>query len=170
MSKYTIVGRKKNGTFVVGYVLRDNETGAIGAMPRDEVYTLAFNNLISDVNIQEYNGKITMRGTKTKISDLPVYDDNGSIIKSTQAENVNILALTGKVMSGKNVIGYRITAYTNGKAAGSKIVNRDTVVRLAKDGKIYGVRYQMSNGVDILRGVEYSISKLPNIQAPVAHA
>ena len=111
-----------------------------------------------------------MRGTKTKISDLPVYDDNGSIIKSTQAENVNILALTGKVMSGKNVIGYRVTAYTNGKAAGSKIVNRDTVVRLAKDGKIYGVRYQMSNGVDILRGVEYSISKLPNIQAPVAHA
>lgn len=170
MNKYTIIGRKKSGTFVVGYVLRNNETGATGVMSRDDVYTLAFNNLISDVSIQEYNGKITMRGTKTKISELPVYDDNGSIVKSTQPGNVNILALTGKVMSGKNVIGYRITAYTNGKAAGSKVVNRDTVMRLAKDGKIYGVRYQMSNGVDILRGVEYSISKLPNIQVPVTQA
>lgn len=170
MGKYTIIGRQRNGTIISGYILRENATGRIGAFPKETVYRLAIDKQINDVITQEYNGRITMKGTKYKISDLPNYDENGKIIPREQKSEMNApkMIINGKVVDGKNVVAYRVARVVNGVVTHQTILDRDSVIKYAKSGAIANVRYQKSNGADILRGVDCNLAKLPIIEKSYA--
>ena len=166
MSRYTIIGRQRNGTVILGYILKDEQTGNIGVFPKETVYRLAMNKQINDVITQEYNGKITMKGTKYRISDLPNYDVNGNLIAKEQRneENKPYLILNGKCIDGKNIVAYRMAMIEGGRVVKEVIVDRRKVMEYAQRGIIANARYQKSNGADILRGVDCKLSSLPIVQ------
>ena len=166
MDKFTIIGRQRNGTTIDGYILRDNETGEVRPYPKRTVYEYAFRKLISDVIVQEYKGKITMKGTKYKISELPCYDEFGNRINK-QDTNENLkpkVILNGKCTDGKNIVAYRVAMVIGGVVTNQKLISRAKVMELAKSGAISNARYQQSNGVGILRGVDCKLANLPNVE------
>lgn len=165
MCKYTILGRQRNGTVVVGYVVKDEETNRIGIFSKEDVYRLALAKQINDVVTQNYNGKITMKGTKYRISDLPNYDMDGNIIHSDRqvTESKPQLYLNGKYVDGKNITAYRVAMVENGRVVKEATICRDKVMEFAQRGMIANARHQKSNGIDILRGVGCKLSALPSL-------
>ena len=163
---YTIIGRIKEGTVVVGYVLRDNASGETSFFERNAVYKMAMNKEISDVTVQIYNNKVNMKGTKCAISSLPCYDRNGNLIEKANdsKEPKQYMFLNGRVMDGKSVIAYRIAVVENGKIVKQGIFDRKRVFDIARTGVITNVRYQQCNGVGILRGLNCKLSNLPVVK------
>lgn len=170
MSKYTIIGRQKNGTTIDGYILRDNATGAILPFPKNQVYKLALNKMISDVTAQVYQGRVTMKGTKYRISELPCYDVHGNKISKGNEQYVSKpkVIINGKCTDGKNVTGYRVAVVVDGIIQRQSVLNREKVMELARNGMISNARYQTSNGIGILRGVDCKLANLPNVEYEMA--
>lgn len=164
MGKYNIVGRQVNGTNTVGYLVVDVATNRRGVLPRDMVYKLAIDKQINDVIAQVYNGKVVMKGVKQKITELPRYDMAGNRIESPSAmEALRYMKLSGKVMSGKAVVGYQVCLFEGNKILKKCILPRPKVINLVKQGSIANARYQSSNGKGLIRGVGCNLAQLPVI-------
>lgn len=164
MSKYRIIGRQRFGTNVLKYILNEIGTSNIISIEKEKVYALAFNKQIADVIIQNYNGKINMKGVGYKISDLPCYDEEGNKIRHDNDKNTKpLVKITGKCADGKSIKAYRISVIDCGRVINERIIPREKVMDLAKNGMISNVRYQRSNGTDILRGVDCKLSELPSL-------
>lgn len=163
MGEYTLVGRQTSGTNVIGYIVMENRSGCVMPMRKEIVYKLALNKQISDVVAQNYKGKITMKGVKYKISELPVYDSNGNIIQDSEPQENKKIYIVYKVVNGKNTLAYGIEIRVGNRTVNSAVLSRDTIIKLAKQGAIENARYQSSNGKDILRGVRCNIAELPSV-------
>lgn len=160
---FTIIGRQTNGTKVDGYILRDLSTNRLVIKSKEEVYELAKNKQIEDVITQEYKGRVILKGTKSKISQLPNYDANGNRVHNEDCVNKQIVIANGRVMDGKNIVAYKLALIERNMIKKEVMVSRDEMIDLASRGAITNVRHQKSNGEDILRGIGCKLSELPII-------
>lgn len=65
-----------NGRSTIGYVIR-NSGGQTKKIDRETALNLAKNNRLGNARVQEYNGKIILRGVGTNLSDLPTITKDG---------------------------------------------------------------------------------------------
>lgn len=163
MRPYTIMGRQVKGTKVIGYILYKVDTNETICLPRDDVYKLAMNKQVNDVTAQEYNGAITIKGTKHKLNSLPKYDINGKLLSNNNTEDQINVSIIYKIVNGKNIIGYGIEVKSGDNIIKSTTLSKEDVIVMAKQGIISNVRYQRNNGKDILRGVGCNMSDIPSI-------
>lgn len=71
MEKLLIIGAIKRGKFTVGYVLR-NAGGATKDISRDDLIKLAQEGKIGNARVQNYDGKILLRGINCNLDTLPI--------------------------------------------------------------------------------------------------
>lgn len=76
MTQFLIVGSIVNGRSTIGYVIR-NSGGQTKKIDRETALNLAKNNRLGNARVQEYNGKIILRGVGTNLSDLPTITKDG---------------------------------------------------------------------------------------------
>lgn len=151
---YEIVGRITDKTSVHSYVLIDKTTKSSVIMEKDIVEQLALNKQIYNCNAQVYNNTVNLKGIKCKLSELPRYNLDGTlcdIIKQEANINEKNLKLIGKVQEGRNITDY-IIIYIDNPDVTFKL-DKQTVINLAKDGRIVNARAQMNCGEAMLRGV-----------------
>ena len=172
MIRYSLLGRQREGTSIIGYILNDNVNNQIVTVTKNKAYELAFNKMIKDVTIQYYNGKIIMKGIGFKVSELPDYDLKGNLIVKNEpvVRETKKVLLTGKYFDGKNIAGYKITVVLGNTILQEYMASREKVMELAAKGLITNARYQKSNGVGILRGVDCKLSQLPLIEVAMNKA
>lgn len=159
---YSIIGRHMNGANVIGYVLRDENTGEMSLKDRDTTYKIALDKNMVNAKAQVYKGTVVMRGTFGKLSNLPLYDaDMRPIIDKADVE-VRTTTITGKVLQGKAIVKYRVTEAVNGIPVRSGFIDKDQVANLARKGLIDNIRVQRCNGEDILRSTDnFKLSEVP---------
>lgn len=165
--KYMVIGRYVSGVNVLGYVLRRNSDGETQLFSRSEVEVMAFKKQIGNMSAQRYKGRIVIKGTDCRLSDLPNYDSNGNIISSEikSGDKNEAIYITARVLDGKNITGYMVSLICNGVPVGNKSISRDKVIELAKMGHIANARVQMSGSNYVLRGHNCKLAKLPIYRA-----
>lgn len=70
MEKFTIIGTIKQGRSVVGYLVQ-NSGMATKKLQREQVIELARNGAITNAKVQNYNGKVLLRGSNCDLGSLP---------------------------------------------------------------------------------------------------
>ena len=70
MANLTIIGSLRNGRNTVGYVVR-NAGGGEGNLSRDKVIELASAGRIGNARVQNYNGRVILRGINCNLDELP---------------------------------------------------------------------------------------------------
>lgn len=81
MKKVLLVGVCKKGKKVVtGYICK-NSAGKTMFVPRDVVLTKAKEGLIGNARVQNYNGKVLLRGVDINLTELPLMSEDGTIIQ-----------------------------------------------------------------------------------------
>lgn len=165
-AKYNIIGRYSEGVSVLGYVMQDLNSGHTELFNRKAVEELALGKRINNVTAQVYEGKVIMKGIDCKLSNLPSYDKTGTIIckQNKEEERTEDIIIVGRLVKGKNAIGYKIALRNNGDTVNSKYISREKAVELAKQGYITNARVQMCNGESVLRGVSCDLAKLPSVR------
>ena len=113
--KYMVIGRYVSGVNVLGYVLRRNSDGETQLFSRSEVEVMAFKKQIGNMSAQRYKGRIVIKGTDCRLSDLPNYDSNGNIISSEikSGDKNEAIYITARVLDGKNITGYMVSLICN---------------------------------------------------------
>ena len=161
--KYMAIGRYVEGVNVLGYVLRDMNNGTTGLVRRSEVEKLALDKMIGNIAAQVYNGKVIMKGQDCKLSELPNYDSEGTILDTRLkgCGNSEEIMLSARILDGKSTIGYTVSLVCNGVTVDNKQVTREKAIKLARNGYIANARVQMSNGKPILRGMNCDLAQLP---------
>lgn len=168
---YQIVGRYMNGKEVTGYHLQSMDSGKSGRYTREQVAFLVGRGQVTNCEGQIYQDKLLLRGVGISLDSLPVKQENGGLSRTdgigrvkngtTAADAMTQFMITSAIVSGRNVIGYVIR-----NAGGqTKNINRETTLKLAKEGRIGNARVQESNGKYILRGVNTNLNELPTIKA-----
>lgn len=150
---YEIVGRVTNKTYVHSYVLLNKTNNNNVIMEKDIVEQLALNKQIYNCNAQVYNNTVNLKGIKCKLSELPRYNLDGTpcdIVKQEDEVEQN-LKLIGKVQNGRSITDY-IIVYVDNPDVTFKL-DKQTVISLAKSGRIINARAQMNCGEAMLRGV-----------------
>lgn len=71
MTQMMIVGTIKNGRETIGYVLQ-NSGGAVRKFRRDDILKLAADGRIGNARVQNYNGRVLLRGVGVNLDELPV--------------------------------------------------------------------------------------------------
>ena len=71
MTQLMIVGLIKNGRETVGYVVQ-NSGGATKRAKRSDVIQLASDGRIGNARVQNYNGRVLLRGVGVNLDELPV--------------------------------------------------------------------------------------------------
>lgn len=166
-TEYQIVGRYMDGSEVTGYHLQSLETGKSGKYTKDQVYYLVGRDQITNCTGQIYQDKVLLRGKGINIDDLPVkYEDGdtrnmdkiGKIRRGTTIEEaMEQFMIVGLIKSGRNTVGYKI----QNAGGAQKEVSRETIIKLASEGKIGNASVQNYNGKTILRGVGVNLETLP---------
>lgn len=164
---YAIVGRYMNGKEVTGYQLQDAR-GKSRRFTKEQVYYLAGKEVITNCTGQIYEDKVILKGKGMSLNDLPIADERSGEIRNTsligrvkkgktQVDAMNQYMIVGKLTSGGKVVGYVI------RNAGGAIrrTDKNTVLEMAKEGKIGNARVQMYNGMPLLRGVGENLNNLP---------
>lgn len=161
--KYMVIGRYVSGVSVLGYVLRRNSDGDVSLYSRGEVEIMASKKQIGNITTQKYKGKIIMKGTDCKLTDLPNYDINCNIISDSikSGSKHEAIYITARILDGKTTTGYMVSLICNGVSVGNKTVSREKVIELAKMGHIANARVQMSGKSAVLRGHNCELAKLP---------
>lgn len=160
-----IVARQIDNGVLTGYILRDSNTKKIIQVDKSVAYEMALNRQINNVRAQIYKGKVSMKGLKFKISDLPAFDKYGNRVEKEQrnnkSEQKNII--THRIIRGRVTVGYAIDTLINGIDIGREVVSKDDTIQLIKEGKISNARCQEHNGRTIIRGNGVDMSSLPKI-------
>ena len=165
--QYQIVARQMAGKEVTGYYLQSMETGKQGFYTKEQIAYLVGRDQITNCTGQIYQDKLLLRGTTVSLDDLPIVNANnelrnadglGRIKRGTSAEEaINQLNIVGLVTKGRNTLGYIL----QNSAKATQAVKRETVLIMARDGKIGNARTQMYKGQMILKGINVDISALP---------
>lgn len=71
MTQFLIVGCIKNGRETIGYIIQ-NSAKAQKKVSRDDVIKLAYSGKIGNARVQNYNGRVLLRGVGTSLDELPV--------------------------------------------------------------------------------------------------
>lgn len=71
MEKLMIIGSIKKGKFTVGYVIK-NAGGATKEIGREDLLRLAQDGKIGNARVQNYDGKLLLRGINCSLDALPV--------------------------------------------------------------------------------------------------
>lgn len=161
-ARYIVIGRYTEGVSILGYMVQDLATGEKAVLNRKNVEMLALNKNIENVTAQVYNGKVIMKGSNCKLSELPKYDKHGNLITATQKQPTvtEEIIITDRIGDGKTITGYVVALINNGVKCSEARLSREKVMELARDGKIANARVQMSNGKPVLRGVKCELAKL----------
>jgi small nuclear ribonucleoprotein (snRNP)-like protein len=166
-AKYEIIGRVPNGKSISAYILKDKTTGKNVSMEKTIVEQLALNRQIYNCSAQVYGEIVNLKGINCKLSQLPKYDRYcNMIIDKVQEEKEDIadLKLVGKVQNGRVITDYVVV--TIKEPDNLMKLPRDTVIRLAQDGRIVNARSQMNGSEILLRGVQgLNLSKLQSYKA-----
>jgi hypothetical protein len=152
-ARYEIVGRVLQGTTVIAYVLRDKVTGNLGTMEKAVVEQLALNKQIYNCSAQVYSGIVNLKGINCKLSKLPKYDINCNPIVDDVNQKKKIradLKLVGKVQNGRVISDYMVVYLSDPNKVMK--VPRDTVIKLAQEGRIINAKSQMNGSEVMLRG------------------
>lgn len=153
-ARYEIVGRVTQGTAVVAYVLYDKISGASAQMEKSMVEQLALNKQIYNCTAQVYNNIVNLKGINCKLSKLPRYDVQGNKIIDDVKNKKKVVAdlkLVGKIPCGRVISDYVVVSVNNP----TKLMKipRDTVIKLAKEGRFVNAKSQMNGDEIMLRGV-----------------
>lgn len=151
---YEIIGRVLQGTTVIAYILQNKANGTIGTMEKGIVEQLALNKQIYNCTAQIYNGIVNLKGINCKLSKLPKYDMNCNRVEDTSNQKKKLradLKLVGKVQSGRVISDYIVSSiYEPNKLMK---LPRDTVIKLAQEGRLVNAKSQMNGNEAMLRGV-----------------
>lgn len=151
-ARYEIIGRVTSGTAVVAYTLRDKISGLICQMEKGIVEQLALNKQIYNCNAQLYGNIVNLKGINCKLSQLPKFDNKGNAIDENKNKRKNTadLKLVGKVPCGRLISDYIvISVYEPDK---TMKIPRETVIKLAQEGRIINAKSQMNGEEAMLRG------------------
>lgn len=167
-ARYEVVGRIPSGTSVIAYVLVDKVTNTRFIMEKGMVEQLALNKQIYNCSAQVYGGIVNLKGINCKLNRLPHYDESGNPLdascKSTKRAKAD-LQLVGKIQNGRTITYYVVSdIYEPDKLIQ---IPRDTVIRLAQDGRIVNVKVQKNGTDSMLRGVDgFYLSQLKDYSQP----
>ena len=164
---YQIVGRYMNGKEVTGYHLQSIETGKSGKFTREQTCYLVGRGQITNCTAQPYKDQIILRGNGMSLDDLPIINEDGELKNSdglgkvrrgtSAMEALEMYNIVGVVKAGRTIAGYVL----QNAGCGIKKFKRAEVLEMAKAGKIGNARVQMSNGREILRGIDCKLDELP---------
>lgn len=173
---YQIMGRYMDGSTVVGYHLQSSDSEKAGRYTRDQVIYLTGRGQITNCEAQVYfdrskdwtSGKVLLRGVGMSLDSLPTQQANGTMTKTEGLGKIRKDATADSIMTQLMLVGIvvnednkKVGYMLRNTAGGLKPVSRDTVINLARDGKIGNARVQASNERVILRGVGIDLSALP---------
>lgn len=145
---YNIVARYVDGTKCLGYMVED-ENGNKQIKSKNEVDVLAINKMIDNCNAQMFNGSIVMKGKNIKLRDLPCCDKNGNFIEKKNKNTEQQYTIVGKVVKGRTVVEYAVKDLYTGEITR---MQREDVIKLAYQRKIYNAYIQTYNNKRIIRG------------------
>lgn len=155
-AQYEIIGRIQSGTTVKYYIIKDRTDDTEHKMEKAVVEQLALNKQIYNCQAQIYGDLVNLKGINCKLSQLPKYDDDCNVLdesdKPKKKKVVKDIRIVGKVHCGKNITDYVVVCISDPEKLFK--VPKDTVLQLAKDGRIVNAKVQYNNGVLILRGTE----------------
>ena len=166
--EYQVVGRYMDGKEVTAYHLHSMETGKAGKYSREQMAYLVGRGQVTNCSGQLYQDRVLFRGVGCSLDDLPVQQENGALTrqgnighvrKGTTAEDaMTQVMLIGKIVKGRNVIGYFVQNAGGAKAR----VDRVKLLELARNGRVGNARVQMYQGNPVLKGVNCNLQELPN--------
>lgn len=165
-ARYEIIGRIIDGVQVESYILRDRHNGCHIVMNKSEVNTNALAKNIYNCTGQLYNGKIIIKGINCKLNQLDKFDTSGNRLIKTKTRTMKnekpTMRIIGKVLEGRNIVSY-VLNYKDGDEVRTIVVDKETVVKLASNGKIINATTQRLGDKIILRGNQEcdQLSKLP---------
>lgn len=163
-ARYTLIGRIMKSTSVVAYVINDRVNGQIYPLDKGIVEQLALNKQIYNSYAQVYNRVVIMKGIGCKISELPKCNEKCEPLERVNSKNTDHnyeYKITGKIISGRKVLGYIIVRLKDNSA---HRVDKTTVMQWAMSDKIINAKCQRNNGNMILRASNgYDLSNLPTV-------
>lgn len=150
---YEVVGRILDGTYVTAYMIRDRRNNETNILSKQVVEQLALNKQIYNCSAQIYKNIVNMKGINCKLSALPKFDTQGNrIIDETPVKHKTVadLRLIGKIQKGRTIQSYVVASvHDNTRQA---VLPRDTVLQLARSGRIINAKSQMNGDTVVLRG------------------
>lgn len=153
-ARYEIIGRVLHGTSVSAYIINDRSTNNKSKIEKGIIEQLALNKQIYNCKGQVYGDIVNLKGIGCKLSELPKYDDDGTLVpeaeKPKKKEPAD-LKLVGKIHTGRVISDYVVVSLKDPSKQKMRIP-KDMVVQLAQDGRILNAKAQMNNGEVILRG------------------
>lgn len=167
---YQMVARCTDGFKVTGYMLKsvDNSEPA-KKYSKQQTYFLIGKKLVINCDGKISKEGVSLNGIGTKITDLPMVDENGSIRnaehtghvrRGDKAEDIiNRNMIVGIVKNGRSTDGYIL----KGAGGATSFCSKDEVYKLAQERKIGNVSAQMYNGKLLIRSIpgQPSLSSLP---------
>lgn len=146
VNQYMLAGVITNGRNTVGYVIR-NAGGQQKKIQREDCLKLAQANRLGNARIQNYNGRIILRGVGVNLNELPVT----KMDESEQNSQSNQQASRTGTKSGKKV-------YLLGTSeVVSSIKNNTSTLHLNKSDIIYRFQERLRQQIKSIEG--YSIAK-----------
>lgn len=166
-NEYQIVGRYMNGKNVVGYDIKNNETGKVIKCSKNQVFYLVGSEQITNCTGQIYGTSVILRGKGMSLDDLPVKVVPLKEVKSEelqvnneQSKVTNKKTITTVYKQGRNVIEVDLTS-SEGTVEKCSYAN---LIERARNGEIANARAQKYQDRYILRGVGCNLSELPVVQ------
>ena len=163
-ARYRLVGRIMESTSVKAYVIHDRVSDKVYPLEKGVVEQLALNKQIYNCYAQVYNGVVNMKGIGCKLSELPKYGCKQDQLHKSSSKNAThdyIYKITGKIISGRKVLGYVLV---NMKDNTSHHADKNTVIQYALDNKIINAKCQRNNGSVILRASNgFDLYSLPTV-------
>lgn len=169
-NEYQIVGRYMNGKNVVGYDIKNSETGKVIKCSKNQVFYLVGSEQITNCTGQIYGSNVILRGKGISLDDLPIKNEAPIVKDDKSVENkvdtvpteVNTSkkTITTVYKQGRNVVEVDLTDSNDNI---EKCLYADLIER-ARNGEIVNARAQQYQGRYILRGVGCNLSELPIVQ------
>jgi hypothetical protein len=165
-AQYEIIGRIPKGTTIIAYVLKDKFTGKSHPVEKAIVEQLALNKQIYNCSAQIYGNIVNLKGINCKLNQLPRYDLSGNIVNDESKQKKRVIAdlqLVGKIQNGRVISDYVVVSISEP----DKLMKlpRDTVLKLAQDGRIINAKSQMNGSEIMLRGTAgFNLSQLRTYQ------
>lgn len=163
LAQYEIIGRVPNGTSIVGYVIKNRTNGEIQILQKGIVEQLALCKNIYNANAQIYNNVVNLKGINCKLSQLPRYTADGSIICDKETKRYSVepfLRIVGRVQRQRIICGYIIEYKDREDKIIRKRVDKDKTLELARAGYIINAKAQLNNGELMLRGIDEDLGLL----------
>ena len=167
---YQMVARCTDGFKVTGYMLKSTDNSEPARkFSRQQTYFLIGKKLVINCDGKISKDGVSLSGVGTKITDLPMVDENGSIRnaehtghvrRGDKAEDIiNRNMIVGIVKNGRSTDGYIL----KGAGGATSFCSKDDVYRLAQERKIGNVSAQLYNGKLLIRSIpgQPSLSSLP---------